>query len=332
MTLLTNSQNTFAAVGIREDLTDIVSLIDPQETPFISNIGMGKKPTSTKHEWQIQALASASKSNFQLEGDDSPSAAAATARVRMFNYCAISRKVGAVTGTQQTVDVAGVANELDNQKMLKAVELRRDMELISLDNNAYVAGSTSTARECAGLCAYITNADFTGVSIYGAATGDGSDAFSLGSCTTRALSLTILNTAMQLAHTDGGKPKMLMVSPRNKVQFSYIAQDGTATPLRYNLNSVRPGALIGAVDSWMSDFGLVDVMSNVQMAGDSGTTNGLDDTALLIDPAHVGTSYLRPMFTEDLAKTGDNTKFEVIAEYTLEVSAPKAHAAVFALT
>lgn len=101
MTLQTNSQNTYAAIGIREDLTDIVALIDPQETPFISNIGTGPKLGQTKHEWQVQPLAAASKTNFQLEGDDNLSAAAAEARVRLFNYAAISRKVGSVTGTMQ---------------------------------------------------------------------------------------------------------------------------------------------------------------------------------------------------------------------------------------
>lgn len=334
MTIQTNSQNTYAAIGIREDLTDLVALIDPQETPFISNIGLGKPAKSTKHEWQVQALAAASKTNYQLEGDDNVSAAAATARERLFNYCAISKKVGSVTGTMAHADVAGISNELDNQKMLKAVELRRDMEVILLDNNAYEAGSTSSARECAGLATYITNVDPSGFSNFSAGNGTGSLAWSLATATSRALGLTIMNAALVEAHKDGGKPNMLMFSPRNKINFSQVTfATGTgAVQTRYNLNGVRPAALIGAVDTWLSDFGSLDVMSNVQMASDSGTTNGEDDTILMIDTNHVGVSYYRPMFTEDLAKTGDATKFEVLAEYTLEVDAPKAHAACFAIT
>lgn len=335
MTIQTNSQNTYAMIGIREDLTDIVALIDPQETPFISNIGTGPKPGTTKHEWQVQPLAAASKTNFQLEGDDTPSAAAATARERIFNYCAISRKVGSVTGTAQEVVVAGIANELDNQKMLKAVELRRDMEVILLDNNAYVAGSTSTARECAGLGAYITNGVIAGGTLYSAATGNGSDAWNLAATTSGAMTLTALNSAVQDAHIDGGKPNMLMFSPRNKTAFSNMTLQsslGGAAQIRYNLNGVRPGALIGAVDTWLSNFGQLDVMSNVQMASDSGTTNGLDDTAYLIDSRYAKVCYLRGIGSQDLAKTGDATKFMTLAEYTLQVDAPKAHAAVFTIS
>ena len=335
MTLLSNSQNTYAMIGIREDLANFVALIDPQEVPFQSNIGTGPKPTATLHEWQTQALTAQSKTNFQLEGDDSPTAAAATARVRLKNYCAISRKVGAVSGTGQAVTVAGVSNELDEQKMLKAIELRRDMELILLDNNAYAAGGTTTARECAGLAAYITNTDNTGYSLYTAATGDGSDAWNLSATTARALSLTILNGAVKQAHLDGGKPNMLMLSPAQKQTFSNLTLQsslGGAAQVRFSTSNVGPMPLIGTVDKWLSDFGALDVASNVQMAGDSGTTNGIDDTAYLVETGKVKRCDLRPMFTEDLAKTGDNTKFEVIAEYTLQVDAPKAHAALFALS
>lgn len=335
MTILTNSQNTFAMVGIREDLANFVALIDPQEVPFQSNIGTGPKPTNTLHEWQTQALAAQSKTNFQLEGDDAPSAGAATARVRLKNYCAISRKVAAVSGTGTAVTVAGVSDELTEQKMLKGVELRRDMELILLDNNAYVAGSTATARECAGLAAYITNTDNSGYDKYTAAAGTGADAWNLADTTSRALSLTILNGAVQAAHLDGGKPNMLMLSPAQKQKFSALTLQsslGGAAQVRYSTSNLGPMPLIGTVDVWLSDFGSLQVASNVQMAGDSATTNGIDDTAYLIETAKVKRCDLRPMFTEDLAKTGDNTKFEVIAEYTLQVDAPKAHAALFALT
>jgi hypothetical protein len=335
MAIMTNSANTYSMVGIREDLTDIVALIDPQDTPFISNIGTGPASQQTKHEWQTQALAAPSKSNFVLEADDAPPALTITNRVRLFNYNAISRKVGAVGGTGQAVVVAGISDELDNQKMLRAVELRRDMEVILLNYTAYGAGGTATARQCAGLGAYITNADMTGASSFTAAAGDGSTSWNLGTTTARALSLTLLNSTLLLAHQDGGKPDMLMLSPTQKVNFSNLTLQSTlggATQIRYNLNGVRPGALIGAVDTWLSNFGQLDVMSNVQMGYDSGTTNGLDDTAYLIDSSRVSVSYLRPMQSMDLAKTGDNTKFMILAEYTLQVDAPNAHAAIFGLS
>lgn len=327
MAILTNSLATYSQIGRREDIIDEVFLIDPQDTPFASSIGR-KTATNTLHEWQTQALAAPNKNNFVVEGDDSPSAAGATARVRLGNYCAISRKVDAVTGTAQASNVAGVGNELDNQKMLKGVELRRDMELILLDNNAYVAGSTGTARECAGLAAYITNADMSGTDRFTVGAGTGATAWNLAAATTRALSLTILNGAIKEAYIDGGKPNMLLLSPTQKQKFSALTLQsslGGAAQVRFSTGQARAMPLIGTVDMWMSDFGTLDVMTDVQMSNDTGST-GLDQAAFLIDTRYVSLASYRPMFTEDLAKTGDNTKFEVIAEYTLEVGAPKAHA------
>lgn len=329
MSLLTNSENTYAQIGRREDLSDIAPLIDPQETPLISNIGTREKATSTKHEWQVKGLTAPSKTNFQLEGDDNPSAAAVTPRVRIYNYCAISKKVGAVSGTASAVTVAGISNELDEQKMLKAIELKRDMEVIALDNNAFVSGSAGTARECAGIAAYITNTDPTGTDLYSVSSGDGVTAWNFAATTTRVLSLTILNGAMLETHKDGGKTNMLMVSPQRKQEFSNLTLQSTlggGAVVRYNLDTVRPGALIGTVDTWLSNFGQLEVMSNVQMSTD---TSYLNKVVYLIDTRYAGLSYLRPMFTEPLAKTGDNDKFEVLAEWTLVVDAPKAHALLY---
>lgn len=338
MTMQTNAQNTYAAIGIREDLTDLVALIDPQETPFISNIGTGPASKQTVHEWQVQTLAAASKTNVQLEGDDNLSAAAATARTRLKNYCTISRKVGSVSGTMQTVVVAGISNELDNQKMLKAVELRRDMEVMLADNVGYAAGGTTTARQAAGIGAYITNyegaTDFAS-NLYTVGSGTGATAWNLAATTARALGLTIMNGAIQAAYIAGGKPNLFLMSPKEKTKFSNLTLQsslGGAAQIRYNMNGIKPGALIGTVDTWLSNFGQLEVAVDVQYASDSGTTNGLDVTAHMIDTKHAAVSYLRPMFTEDLAKTGDATKFEVLCEYTLQVDAPKAHAALFALS
>jgi len=336
MAIQTNAQNTTAMIGQREDLTDIISLIDPTDTPFMSAIGTGKPATAIAHEWQVQALAAASKTNFALEGDDNVSATAATARERLKNICAISKKTASVTRTATKVSVAGISDELDNQKMLKATELRRDMEVILLDNNAFATVTTTASiRECAGLAAYITNTDFTGASSFSAAAGTGADAWNLAATTSRALSLTIMNGAVEEAYKDGGKPNLALCSTRNKTAFSNLTLQsslGGAAQVRINYSGPKAATLMTAVDQWVSNFTTMAIVCDVHMSSDSGTTNGLDDTIYFVDTRHAGVSYLDNMFTEDLAKTGDSTKFHVVAEYTLQVDAPKAHAALFALT
>jgi hypothetical protein len=331
MAIMSNSQNTYAQIGIREDLANMVYRIDPEETPFQSNIATNGTAANTNHEWQTQALA-AQATNYQLEGDDAPAAEAATARVRLKNYCNISRKVIAVTGTGRAVEVAGVSDELNEQRLLRSLELKRDMEVTLLANQAYDAGSTLTARRTAGLPAYITNYDSTSFSAaagYSASSGTGSVAWSLSNALT--LSLSILNSTMQAAYIDGGKPRMLMLSAGGQTSFSNMALTTTlngAVQVRYNQPNIGATALIGAVEKWQSNFGGIDVTPNVQMSYDSGAGNTLNRMMFLVDPRYAKVAFLRKFQSTPLAKTGDNDKELLIAEYCLEVSAPNAHALV----
>ena len=91
MSVPSNTFQTFQAKGNREDLEDIIYNISPTDTPFMSNAGRGSAG-AVFHEWQTDALASASTTNAQVEGDDA-SAAAITATVRIGNYTQIFRKV-----------------------------------------------------------------------------------------------------------------------------------------------------------------------------------------------------------------------------------------------
>src|ERR1051326_8910106 len=69
MALPTNTFTTYSAAGNREDLSDMIYRVDPTDTPFMTGIEKAKA-TAVNHEWQTQALAAASGSNQQLEGDD----------------------------------------------------------------------------------------------------------------------------------------------------------------------------------------------------------------------------------------------------------------------
>ena len=332
MTMTTNAQNTFAQIGIREDLSPIIYRIDPESTPFQSNISTAGRATNRYVEWQQQTLASPSLTNYQLEGDE-PTAAAAVARTRIGNRTQISYKAFAVTTTADAVDVAGLASdELDEQRILKGLELKRDMEVMLLNNNAQAPGGTTTAAEAAGLATFITNTDLSGVNRYTAATGDGTDAYNFTNTTSQALTLTILNSALKSAYVDGGMPNFVMLSPDKKIDFSGLALASSisgAAQVRQTIGKTEAAALVGSVESWLSDFGSLGVTVNVQMASD---TSFLDNTAFLIDSKYAEVSFLEPMQSRPLATNGLADREMVFANYTLKVGAPKAHAAVFVLS
>jgi hypothetical protein len=58
MAIVTNTFTTYSAKGIREDLSNIITNISPEETPFMSNIGK-ENVTNTLYEWQTDVLAAA---------------------------------------------------------------------------------------------------------------------------------------------------------------------------------------------------------------------------------------------------------------------------------
>jgi len=53
-----------------------------------------------------------------------------------------------------------------------------------------------------------------------------------------------------------------------------------------------------------------------------------DQAVLCLDPGYVSLATLRPMAKEELAKTGDSSKWLLTAEYGLVVNNPDAHAKV----
>ena len=325
MALYTNASTTYNQVGIREDLVDKVYRIDPEETPFLSNITRNIPVKNRLHEWQTQGLT-APADNAQLEGDVA-NATAAKDRVRIDNRTQILKKVYAVSGTSREVTVAGVPDEMIEQRLLRKLELKRDIEYALLTNTVKATGGTATARHMAGLATYITNWD-AGLSAFTVSAGDGTVAWNTTVQSARALSLAQLNTANYQAWVDGGKPNVLLLSGDKKIDFSQLALTATsgAVQLRFN---IPPGQakFVTAVEGWLSDFGPVEVVPDPQM--DLGNT-WMQSTAYLVDSRYVGVGFLgnRNMLVEPLAKTGDATPEHVLSECTLQVSAPTSHALI----
>src|SRR3990167_10662902 len=224
MALPTSTFTTYDAIGNREDLADDIYRIDPTDTPFMSGVDT-VKATAVNHEWQTQALATAVTTNAVLEGDDAVSDAV-TVTVRLGNICQISDKVGRVAGTQQAVDHAGRDDEYAYQRMLKGLELKRDMETTLLENKIKVTGAAATARELAAIGSWIaTNDDFdSGGS--SPSPIDGTDARNDG--TQRAFTEAQLKNVFQLIWTSGGKPDVVMLGGFNKQSMSTFT--GRATP------------------------------------------------------------------------------------------------------
>ncbi len=311
MAIVTNTFTTFDAKGIREDLSNIITNIAPEETPYMSNIGR-ESISNSLFEFQSDTLAAAA-ANKQIEGDDVSSFDAVTATVRLQNYAQISRKTIILSATEEVVNKAGRRSELAYQIAKRSSELKRDQEFTMLNGAVAAAGSTSVARGTASLQAWVkTNVDMQTNGTNPSYTTLPSSARTDGNV--RTFTETILKNVIQQVWAAGGTPKMLMVGPINKQRVSGFS--GIASS-RFNIDGgAKPATLVGAVDLYVSDFGNVATVANrFQRERD----------AWVLDPEYAKMVVLRPYQQIELAKTGDAEKRMLLVEWGHKVLAENAH-------
>lgn len=313
----TNIYTTYSARGLREDLENVIYDISPTDTPFM-NMGNRTDAIAVNHEWQTDALASASTTNYHQEGE-TLSAAAATATTRLGNICQISLNTKMVTGTLDAVSKAGRREELAYQMTKAAKELKRDMEttLVGTNQSKTAMSADTTSRKLGSLPAWVaTNiSEGSGASTPGAGTArtDG---------TQRTFTETLLKAAILTAYNSGADVKYLMMAPAQKQTFSSFVGVGGASGVS-NFNEVSDQRIIGGMDVYVSDFGEMAVVPNrFQRSRD----------AWLLDPEYYGLAFLRPFFQKEVASTADGEQRAIITEYTLVVKNEKALGAVYDLS
>lgn len=305
MTAPTNTFLSTAAIGNREDLTNMIYRITPTLTPLL-NMASKAKATNTMHEWQTQDLAAAA-SNAQAEGDNA-SAKTVTVTVRLNNKTQISTKTVIVSGTQQAMNPAGRKDEMGYQLSLASLELKRDMELGLTQNNVIVAAP----RQSRGLVGWAgDNVDAGAGYIAPVYTGSTGTAQTDG--TQIAFTEARLKNVLQKVYTAGGNPDTIMLPPLAKQTFSTFT--GNAT----RLDKSEDAKLYASVDVYVSDFGELRAVPNrFQRVRD----------VFVLQADKIAVAYLRPFQTIELATTGDAQQREILVEYCMEMRAPKAHGSV----
>lgn len=308
-----NTFSSYDAKGNREDLSNIIYDVSPAETPFLSKLEK-VSATSTKHEWQTDALASADEDNIVIEGDDATTDST-TATVRVYNYTQIMDKVPRVTGTQEKVNKAGRRSEMAYQMSKRMKEIKRDVEKRLLCNQASVAGNDTLGRECAGAQAWIKT-NISKASNGTAATGDGTDAYTDG--TARALQESFVEAALALAWTEGGNPTMGILNAFQKRKFAAFSGSSSKT------SDGESKKVVNSVDIYIDPLG-----NEIRLVP---CRQAQTDVIFFFDMEHVKFATLRDFRTSDLAKTGDTERKQIIVEFTLEMCQEKAHAGVYDLT
>lgn len=317
MTVPSNTIQAVARVGVREDLSDKIAELFPDQCPFIDSIGRSKA-SNTYTEWQQDALASADATNAAVQGDDTPNLSRANTS-RVGTYTQIMTKVVGSSTTMEAVSKAGRRSELARELMKAGRELRTDMEARCTGNYASVAPTSSVAGKTAGALAWLTTNVDHGASTYAAGGFSAGIVGAYTPGTARAFTETQLKGVLQTAWAKGGNPKSVIMSGTKKQTAAGFA--GLAVNRRETGN--KKVTIVAGADVYVSDFG------EVQFVPDRFCSTA---AALVVDPEYWDIAVLVPMSTSDLAKTGLATRKLMETQFALRCLNEAASAAVVDLS
>ena len=284
------ASNTYQAVGNREDVSEIITNIAPDDTPLYSRLSR-TKATQVTHEWLEDTLGDA-EVNKNEEGYTYQTTAV-EARMRLSNYTQIMHRGIHVTDTQEVVLKYGLRSEIAYQMAKKMKELAFDCEQALLTQDTKILGSMTIERQFGGLPYWIvTNVLANGGPL-------------------RPLTFDLINNALEQTWNLGGKPSILLVSPRNKRVISSF----TAGNTKY-MDGNKTRKISQVISVLETDFGVLQCITDRFMP---------NDVVYGLSPEYMKRAFLRPFKTFELPKINDMGRRAVNGEWTLEMRAEKAH-------
>ena len=292
--MASNTYDARTAGENKEDVSDIITNISPADTPLYSRIGKTKAQQVT-HEWLEDELGSPTV-NQQDEGY-TYFTMNVTPRQRLNNYTQIMHRGIQVTDSQEAVLHYGVRSEMAYQMAKTLKELAFDCELALITQNTKQLGSMTPGnpRIFGGLPYWIITNVLRN-------TPPG---------TLRPLTFELINDALEQTWTGGGKPSILLVSPRNKRQISTF----TAGSTKY-MDGNKTNKITNMISVLETDFGTLQCL----------TDRFMPNTEIYgLSPEYIKKAFLRNFKTGDIPKINDMGRRIVNGEWTVEMRAEKAH-------
>lgn len=314
LTTYTGTTDGTLQASIREDLSDVISNIDPADTPLMSMIASAQA-RSTVHEWLVDNLEAVS-TTASVEGAAFDHTVTKKP-VRLSNYTAIFRRDFEVTDTMRAVENAGMTDAFAYQLDKAMRELGRNTEKALLAASTPEDGSNATtpvARDMAGLGTFVPggggaaaysdpltlSADHS-VAATGDATADAND----------QITEDDFNGLLETMWTAGAAVDTVLANPAGKRNITSFTAGST---IRRNLDGAQD-TIRNSVMYYESDFGNVSVvLSRHNPAG----------VCYAFQRDMLAKAFLQPTSAEELARTTDSQPGTVKHELTLVVRNPYA--------
>jgi len=304
-----------SAVGNREDLSSILTILAPEETPVLSLCGKGKA-SSTFHEWTVDELAAPNADGINEGADVTAFSDKFASRARLGNYVQIFRRDYLVSNLQQAVTSVGPANVA--QAEAKAMrELKRDIEFAICSANDRQAEDGVNPYKMRGLGDWIDSAGPSDV--------PASYRTPAASIEASALAESDLNDILGSIYTETGEMGNLTLVANvalRKVIANFSRDSNTTNTEIYRINQDAESKKITlSVSLFDSDFGVIRVVNGNPACMPTATTN----IGYVLDPKYLGFGSLIPMGSTRLENQGGGERGYVDMTGTLIVRSPLAH-------
>ncbi len=310
----------------REDLSDILTILEPERTPLLSLAKKGKA-NGTFFEWQVDDMSQPAFAGV-VEGEDVTSFNNKQQnRAKLGNYIQVFRRDYQVSNIQELVDVAGVDNEFSYAESKAVREMKRDLESALC--------SAQDRQQDNGTDPYKTRGLFKWLGEGGQPADVGAGfqsvaSVSLGGSAFTEANMTGLLQDLYEANGMPGGQLTLLAGPSLKRDISDFArQEGSTTALNFQVTQPAESKSISlVVNMYEGDFGNVAVVPSLFLNRTSGSATVDANAGLLIDPEYIAVNTLKAESNSELENKGGGRRgfCEVIAG--LACLSPKAHGKV----
>jgi hypothetical protein len=312
---------TYNTAGNREDLTSIISVLEPEATPFVSMMKKGKA-TGTFFEVQVDKLNSPEFDGVS-EGEDVGNFKNQSAdRARIGNYIQKFRDTFMVSDLQEMVDTAGVASEFANAESKAVRNVKRSIE------SAFCSAQDRQADAGAG-APYKTRGMLKWLGVGGQPSDVPTFAQNVANDTTGTQTEATFNSVLQELYEANGMPGgqlTLLAGPSLKQEISNFSRQLAATNGTYVVNQDADSKKITlSVNVYEGDFGNVFVTPSLFINRTSGSDAVDADAGLLIDPEYVSMMSLKAESVTELENQGGGRRGFVDVVAGLACLSPVAH-------
>lgn len=317
---------TYNTVGNRENLTDFLTILEPEDTPKLSSFAKGPGQTNVFQEWQMDNLNPVNMGGIP-EGQDVQSYNNEVQnRFRTGNYTQQFREPWMVSVLQEASNPAGVSDEVANSKEKAMRVVKRSIEAMIGSDNEMQLDNGLVGFKSRGLGKWI---QATAQTLNPVSAAYLTPSASIDTTATASLTESAFNDVFQSAFqtVGGARNYTLYAGPSLKRAISNF-QRVTGTSGTTKTYMVTQGATEHKIDLNVSvyegDFHTVTIIPDLfngllDGAQPSTPTNQQKARGYVINPDLVFLSYMVGMESRELPDQGGGRRGFVLTALTLGV-------------